>query len=95
MVRYFTFGTHHPPRVTRYPPHTIPPPHRLHTPGTSNAIFDESGHFLAYTTLIGIKIINLETNKVSRIIGRIENSERFLNLALFQGIPKVNSVWYE
>eukprot|EP00618_Florenciella_parvula_P001443 CAMPEP_0119485350 /NCGR_PEP_ID=MMETSP1344-20130328/12081_1 /TAXON_ID=236787 /ORGANISM="Florenciella parvula, Strain CCMP2471" /LENGTH=521 /DNA_ID=CAMNT_0007520015 /DNA_START=27 /DNA_END=1592 /DNA_ORIENTATION=+ len=58
---------------------------------TSNAVFDESGHFLAYTTLIGIKVINLETNKVSRIIGRIENSERFLNLALFQGIPKVDS----
>ncbi|KAI8854878.1 hypothetical protein BC829DRAFT_378736 [Chytridium lagenaria] len=30
---------------------------------TANAIFDETGNFLIYSTLLGIKIVNLETNK--------------------------------
>ena len=56
-----------------------------------NPVFDESGHFVAYATLIGIKVLNIDTNRVVRIIGRVENGERFLNLALYQGIPKVDS----
>ncbi|CAM6084521.1 unnamed protein product [Calypogeia fissa] len=50
-----------------------------------NAIFDESGNFLIYTTLLGIKVVNLHSNKVVRIIGKVENTERFLRVALFQG----------
>lgn len=54
----------------------VPPP---------NAIFDESSNFLLYPTLLGIKVVNLHTNKVARIIGKVENTERFLRIALYQG----------
>lgn len=50
-----------------------------------NAVFDESCNFLLYTTLLGIKIVNLHTNKVARILGKVENNERFLRIALYQG----------
>lgn len=53
-----------------------------------NAIFDESGNFLIYSTLLGIKVVNLVTNQCSRIIGKVENTERFTRLALFQGVPQ-------
>lgn len=48
-----------------------------------NAIFDESGHFLIYCTMLGIKVVNLVTNRVSRVLGRHENV-RFLQATLFQ-----------
>lgn len=51
----------------------------------SNAVFDESGNFLLYASLVGIKTVNLLTNKVECILGRVENTERFLQLALLQG----------
>lgn len=55
--------------------------------GVANAVFDESGHFLLYGTLFGIKVLNLKSNKVSRVLGKDE-SMRFLHLALYQGIPE-------
>lgn len=55
-----------------------------------NAIFDESGNFLLYPTILGIKVVNLVTNRVVKIIGKVENTERFLSIALYQGIPKKN-----
>jgi peptidylprolyl isomerase domain and WD repeat-containing protein 1 len=57
----------------------------------SNAIFDESGHFIIYATMIGIKIVNIETNKLITTLGRVENTERFTSVALYQGIAKVSS----
>ncbi|PKA66866.1 Peptidyl-prolyl cis-trans isomerase CYP20-2, chloroplastic [Apostasia shenzhenica] len=50
-----------------------------------NAVFDESSNFLLYATLLGIKIVNLHTNKVARILGKMENNDRFLKIALYQG----------
>ncbi|KAI3909834.1 hypothetical protein MKW92_050637 [Papaver armeniacum] len=50
-----------------------------------NAIFDESSNFIIYATLHGIKIVNLETNEVKQILGKAENNDRFLKIALFQG----------
>ncbi|DAZ96322.1 TPA: hypothetical protein N0F65_008446 [Lagenidium giganteum] len=58
---------------------------------TSNCIFDETGHFILYPTLLGIKIVNIETNNVVKVLGKVENTDRFLRLSLFQGKPKVNS----
>ena len=46
---------------------------------------------MAYATLLGIKVLNIDTNRVVRVLGRVENGERFLNLALYQGTPKVDS----
>ncbi|XVF19749.1 hypothetical protein REPUB_Repub11eG0137600 [Reevesia pubescens] len=50
-----------------------------------NAVFDESSNFLIYATLLGIKMVNLHTNKVARIIGKVESNDRFLRIALYQG----------
>nr|UMA83648.1 venom-related protein peptidyl-prolyl isomerase [Conus judaeus] len=52
-----------------------------------NLVFDESGNFLLYATMLGVKVINLQTNSCSRVLGRPENT-RFLHLGLFQGAGK-------
>lgn len=44
-------------------------------------IFDESDNFLLYSTLVGIKVLNIVTNRVVRIIG-LDESLRFVNLSL-------------
>ena len=48
-----------------------------------NVIFDETGHFLIYCTMLGVKVVNLVTNKLARVLGRHENV-RFLQATLFQ-----------
>eukprot|EP01033_Poteriospumella_lacustris_P006501 gene6501-4680_t len=56
----------------------------------SNVVFDETGHFLLFASLRGIKVVSLATNAVVRIIGQGERAERFIHIALYQGIPKVD-----
>ena len=51
---------------------------------TVSMCFDSSGHFLFYPTLIGIKVLNLTTNRVVKLIGKVENTERFCGLALYE-----------
>jgi len=60
------------------------------TPG-ANVIFDESGNFIIYATLNGIKFVNIVTNRMVRLLGRDE-SHRFTNLALYQGAPKKKEI---
>lgn len=37
----------------------------------TNIIFDETGHFVLYGTMLGIKVINVETNRwVMHLAGR-------------------------
>jgi peptidylprolyl isomerase domain and WD repeat-containing protein 1 len=48
--------------------------------------WDESSNFIIYSTLIGLKVINVVTKQVCRILGYRESNIRFLNIALFQGI---------
>ncbi|GLD95777.1 hypothetical protein PINS_up004455 [Pythium insidiosum] len=62
-----------------------------HANMVSNCVFDESGHFIMFATLLGVKVINIETNKLARVLGKVESSERFLRIALFQEKPKVNT----
>lgn len=52
-----------------------------------NVLFDESGHFVLYGSLLGIKCINTFTNRVVRLYGRDEPF-RPLNLVLYQGAPQ-------
>lgn len=52
---------------------------------TTNIIFDHSGVFVLYPTLLGIKIVNIKTNKMEIILGRNESNERFMSVALYQG----------
>ncbi|KAK5576280.1 hypothetical protein RB653_007421 [Dictyostelium firmibasis] len=54
-------------------------------PPLNVVLFDETNNFLIYSTLIGIKFVNMKTNKVVRVLGKIENSTRFLGLSLYQG----------
>lgn len=53
----------------------------------SNIIFDITGHFILYATMIGIKLVNIETNKCVKILGKSDNI-RPLFVALFQGKSK-------
>lgn len=53
----------------------------------NNIIFDQTGFFILYSTMIGIKIVNIETNKCVKVIGKADNI-RPLNIALFQGKVK-------
>ena len=39
----------------------------------NNLVYDESGNFLIYSSLLGIKFVNLATQKVSRLIGQREH----------------------
>jgi peptidylprolyl isomerase domain and WD repeat-containing protein 1 len=56
-----------------------------------NVIFDESGHFILYGSLLGIKVINTLTNRVVKTYGK-EEPFRALNLALYQGQPQRKGV---
>ncbi|KAJ1955052.1 Peptidyl-prolyl cis-trans isomerase cyp15, partial [Dipsacomyces acuminosporus] len=51
-----------------------------------NAVFDASGRFLILTSLLGIKIIKLATNRVVKVLGKPE-PHRFISIALFQESP--------
>jgi peptidylprolyl isomerase domain and WD repeat-containing protein 1 len=51
-----------------------------------NVIFDESGNFIIYGSMLGTKVINTFTNRVVKVYGRDENF-RTLNLAIYQGQP--------
>jgi peptidylprolyl isomerase domain and WD repeat-containing protein 1 len=60
-------------------------------PPASNVIFDESGAFLIFPSLAGIKIVNTVTNRVCAVLGQLESTERFLCVALYQGVPTISS----
>ncbi|KAG7088394.1 hypothetical protein E1B28_012392 [Marasmius oreades] len=51
-----------------------------------NAIWDESGAFIIYGSLLGVKVVNTVTNRVVRLLGKDE-VVRFLNLNIYQGAP--------
>jgi len=55
---------------------------------STNVIFDASGNFILYPTLLGIKQVNIVTNRLCSIIGKVENTERFCVAALYQGKSK-------
>lgn len=51
---------------------------------TLNILFDSTGNFLLYPTMLGIKVINVVTNRCVTILGKTDNI-RPLQVALFQG----------
>ncbi|KAJ2655817.1 Peptidyl-prolyl cis-trans isomerase cyp15 [Coemansia sp. RSA 1199] len=55
----------------------------LKTPGHANAVFDSSGQYVLFASLFGIKIVNLSSNKVVRVLGKPE-PHRFTSIALSQ-----------
>lgn len=66
----------------------------LENPATSNkinVIFDETGHFILYGSIMGTKVINTFTNRVVKVFGKDEPF-RSLNLALYQGQPQKKGI---
>ncbi|KAI9748715.1 MAG: hypothetical protein M1815_003016 [Lichina confinis] len=57
----------------------------------SSVIFDESGHFIMYGSVFGVKVINTVTNRVVKVFGQDENI-RPLDLCLYQGQPERRGV---
>jgi len=49
--------------------------------------FDESDTYLCFGTPVGLKVLNTRTNTLSRLLGKLESTERFLQLAIYQGKP--------
>jgi len=58
---------------------------------TQSLLYDDSGDFLLRTTLNGIDIIHVASTKIIKTLGEFEETERFVNIALYQGVPKVSS----
>ncbi|OCL13340.1 peptidyl-prolyl cis-trans isomerase cypE [Glonium stellatum] len=56
-----------------------------------NVIFDETGHFILYGSILGTKVINTLTNRVVKVYGK-EEPFRTLNLTLYQGQPEKKGV---
>lgn len=53
-----------------------------------NVLFDQSCRYIIFSSAIGIKIVNIQTNKLVRTLGAGEHKLRFLNLALYQGFNR-------
>lgn len=49
-----------------------------------NVVFDYSGHFLLYSTMLGVKLVNIDTNKCAYMVGKSDNL-RPVQIALYQG----------
>lgn len=57
----------------------------------ANIIFDETGNFIIFGSLAGIKVLNLSSNKIVRSIGK-EESIRPMHLAIYQGAPSKKAI---
>ncbi|CAD6504500.1 BgTH12-00010 [Blumeria graminis f. sp. triticale] len=56
----------------------------------ANIIFDETGHFIIYGSMLGTKVLNTYTNRVVKVYG-IDENFRPLSIALYQGQPQKKS----
>jgi peptidylprolyl isomerase domain and WD repeat-containing protein 1 len=63
----------------------------LPRPCSCNVVFDETSKFLLFATARGVKVVDLASRKVVSLLGEFEDTERFVQLALYQGTPKVSS----
>lgn len=59
-------------------------PFSLHTP-RPNCVFDSCVRNICVPTMMGIKIINLSSGQMIRLLGMSEHDLRFLNINLFEG----------
>jgi len=57
----------------------------------SSVCFDETGKLMLFASLVGIKVVAIESSKLVRLLGKVENTERFTQLALFQGRAKLTA----
>ncbi|CAL3962000.1 hypothetical protein PZA11_000711 [Diplocarpon coronariae] len=57
----------------------------------ANVVFDESGHFIIYGSMLGTKVLNTYTNRVVKVFGKDENY-RPLSVAIYQGQPQKKGI---
>lgn len=57
----------------------------------ANVIFDETGHFIIYGSMLGAKVLNTYTNRVVKVYGKDE-SFRPLSIAMYQGQPQKKGI---
>ncbi|KAI3545065.1 cyclophilin type peptidyl-prolyl cis-trans isomerase/CLD, partial [Colletotrichum filicis] len=57
----------------------------------ANVIFDESGNFILYGSISGVKVLNTYTNQIVKVYGKEENF-RAVNLAIYQGQPQKKGI---
>lgn len=50
-----------------------------------NIQFDETNNYIFYSSILGIKLIDFRNERLIKILGKTESSERFLTVNLFQG----------
>lgn len=50
-----------------------------------NIQFDETNNYIFYSSILGIKLVDFKSERLIKILGKSESSERFLTLILFQG----------
>eukprot|EP01060_Flectonema_neradi_P038831 TRINITY_DN8282_c0_g1_i1.p1 TRINITY_DN8282_c0_g1~~TRINITY_DN8282_c0_g1_i1.p1 ORF type:complete len:638 (+),score=94.63 TRINITY_DN8282_c0_g1_i1:64-1977(+) len=60
-----------------------------------NVVFDRTNNFILYSSLQGIKVVNLKTHRLERLLAKYENTDQFLSLALFQGNTAGNQQFQE
>ena len=56
-----------------------------------NVVFDETGNFILYGTMYGVKVLNTFTNRIVKVYGQ-EESFRPLWIGLYQGQPEKKGV---
>lgn len=56
-----------------------------------NVIFDESGHFILYGSIVGVKVLNTFTNQIVKVYGKDEHL-RPVGLAMYQGQPQKKGI---
>lgn len=52
--------------------------------GSLNAVFDPSARFVIYASVVGIHVVEMDTNQEMRVLGEREGAERFLHIALVE-----------
>ena len=57
----------------------------------ANVIYDETGHFIIYGSILGTKVLNTYTNRVVKLYGKDENV-RPLSIAMYQGAPQKKGI---
>ena len=56
-----------------------------------NVVFDETGNFILYGSILGTKVVNTVTNRIVKLYG-FEEPFRSLNLSLYQGQPEQKGI---
>lgn len=50
------------------------------TAPASNVVFDQSGNFIMFSCMVGIKLVNITLNKLETVIAKDETGERYLKV---------------